>query len=79
MDKANIMLFVGLTLKEKKTVTLGEFQQYIKSRPEVGKIISAEEIQEVLDELEYVGLVQHKFYEDKVWWSKYDCQNRILL
>ena len=76
MDKANIILFVGLSLCKYRMITVGGIQQFIKSRPEVGKIIDPERIQETLEDLEYVGFVQHVDYGEEVYWSKYsDNQN----
>jgi len=50
----NIVLFVGMFLNEYKYVTAVELQKYIIERPEVGKVISIDQIENVLDNLHCV-------------------------
>ena len=73
MDRANIMLFVGLALCKKPVITVGEIQKFIKSRDEVAKILQSERIEEVLEDLEYVGFVYHKDYDEMRFWSRNEC------
>ena len=75
MDKANIMLFIGLALCKKKIITVGEIQRFIKSREEVGKILPPERINEVLEDLEYVGFVHHEDFNEMRFWSRNVCQS----
>jgi len=70
MDRANIMLFIGLALCKSKYITVGNIQQFIKNRPEVGKILSPERIEEVLEDLEYAGFVHHENYNEIRYWSR---------
>jgi len=50
----NIVMFAGMFLDKYKYVTAIDLQKYIIERPEVGKAISIDQIENVLDNLHCV-------------------------
>ncbi len=50
----NIVMFVGMFLNEYKYVTAVDLQKYIIERPEVGKVLPIDQIENVLDNLHCV-------------------------
>jgi hypothetical protein len=58
----NIVMFVGMFLNEFKYVTAIDLQKYIIERPEVGKVISISQIENVLDNFALCKVFRYLWY-----------------
>lgn len=57
MLDGNIMIFAGLCLDKYKRFTSRDLQRFIRERPEVGKAVAIEKLDEVLDYMNYAKLL----------------------